>query len=191
VVSPDEKRSRVISEMAISIALAFILRSYAVIIRMPNGGSATLGNLPILLFSFRRGAKSGIVCGLICGLLKALFSFRVPPVFDPVILFLAMFFDYALAYLCLGLAPLFLFKKKTLLRTLFSVGLSYVVKLFCHIISGIFVWKNIITDHVHRLGLVVIYNLAYVLPEMIIVIIFCCIAFRLKVFRKMIFSRIL
>ncbi len=58
-MSEEGFNTRVLAEMAVSIALATVL-SYIKIFSMPYGGSVTLGSMvPILLVSFRRGPSMG------------------------------------------------------------------------------------------------------------------------------------
>ena len=55
--------SRVLAEVAVSVALAYVL-NLIIVYSLPQGGSITLGSMvPILLLALRRGPKIGIFGG--------------------------------------------------------------------------------------------------------------------------------
>ena len=50
--------------MALALALSFLK-----IIKLPSGGSVSLGILPLMLIAARHGAKTSLVCGIVFGFL--------------------------------------------------------------------------------------------------------------------------
>ena len=81
--------------VALSVALSFIK-----LFAMPQGGSVSLGMLPLFLFAFRRGGNVGIAAGLAAGMLKLfLGGYVVHP--------LQAFLDYPVSYALLGTAGYF------------------------------------------------------------------------------------
>jgi thiamine transporter len=84
-------------EIALTIALAAVL-SMITIWRMPQGGSVSLGMLPLFVLAFRRGLGAGLVAGGFYGLVDLIID-PFPPVHwvQPIL-------DYPVAYLLVGLA---------------------------------------------------------------------------------------
>lgn len=92
-----ELRTRLLLEIALTIALAAVLSMFTVW-RMPQGGSVSLGMLPLFVLAFRRGLLPGLVAGGLYGLVDLMVD-PYPPVHwvQPIL-------DYPVAYLLVGLA---------------------------------------------------------------------------------------
>jgi len=90
-------RTRVLVEMALSIALAYVLGRF-MLFKLPFGGSVSLDMLPILVFALRRGLLPGLVMGAIYGLL----NYTLDPV--QIVHPIQFALDYAVAYGLVGLA---------------------------------------------------------------------------------------
>jgi thiamine transporter len=60
--------TRVLTEAALAVALAFVL-GFVVLFKMPFGGSVSLEMIPLILLALRQGWKVGIVAGAAYGLL--------------------------------------------------------------------------------------------------------------------------
>ncbi|MEG1520573.1 MAG: energy-coupled thiamine transporter ThiT, partial [Clostridia bacterium] len=107
--------SKMISNGAISIALAMILNllpAYS----MPNGGSVTLARLlPLVVFAYVYGFGPGCVIGAMYGLL----DFAMKPYFLNIIQFLL---DYPLAFAGVGFAGLNFFKNPRLKLVSLVIG---------------------------------------------------------------------
>jgi thiamine transporter len=168
------KKSLIIAEMSVSIALAFVLHSLIVILRLPNGGSVTLGNLPLLIFALRRKLKLGIISGLIYGTIKVFVGFHMPPISEFKFLLTSILFDYLLSYSCFGIVTIFfyqnLFHKKTA-KVLFGIIFVYFLRFIFGVISGIIVWSALLPQEVSAVMFSSAYNAAYIFPEMIIILI--------------------
>lgn len=65
----NNRKVRILVEGAMAAALALAL-SYVRIWRMPQGGSITLENVPLFLFTLRWGLKAGLGAGSVAGLLQ-------------------------------------------------------------------------------------------------------------------------
>ncbi len=91
-------RTTILVEAALSVALAAVLGQLK-LWEMPQGGSVSLGMLPLLVFALRRGAPWGLAAGAVYGMLSLLLE---PYVVHPVQLVL----DYPAPYALLGLAGL-------------------------------------------------------------------------------------
>jgi thiamine transporter len=92
-----ERRTRLLLEIALTIALAAVLSMFTVW-RMPQGGSVSLGMLPLFVLAFRRGLLPGLVAGGLYGLVDLMVD-PYPPVhwIQPIL-------DYPVAYLLVGLS---------------------------------------------------------------------------------------
>jgi thiamine transporter len=91
-----ERRTRLLLEIALTIALATVL-SMLTIWRMPQGGSVSLGMLPLFVLAFRRGLAPGLVAGALYGLVDLMIN-------PYVVHWAQLILDYPLAYLLVGLA---------------------------------------------------------------------------------------
>lgn len=91
------RTTRLLVEMALTIALAFVLDELR-LFQMPQGGTVSLGMLPIIVLALMRGPAAGVTAGVLFGVLDVL----TPPVYivHPAQLVL----DYPLPYALVGLA---------------------------------------------------------------------------------------
>jgi thiamine transporter len=93
-----ESRTRVIVEIALTVALAAVLRRFAVW-QMPFGGSVSLDMLPLVVLAVRRGVRVGVTAGVLFGFVDLLI--------EPYIVHWAqVILDYPLAFGLVGLAGL-------------------------------------------------------------------------------------
>ena len=84
---------------ALCVALSFAL-SYVKLFSMPMGGSVTLCSmLPLMLYAYRYGVKSGLLAGLAYGLLQLVQK-------PEIVHWAQLLIDYPLAFTALGLAGL-------------------------------------------------------------------------------------
>lgn len=90
-------RTRILVEIALSVALAAVLNMLK-IFHMPQGGTVSLGMLPLIVLAIRHGAGVGILGGLLYGVI----DFFVDP-FPPVH-WIQYLLDYPVAYGAVGLA---------------------------------------------------------------------------------------
>ena len=111
---------KTIIEGALCIALAAVLTKLN-LFSMPQGGSVDLELLPLILFAYRHGIKSGVGVGALYGIIRIITGAHV---YNPVQAFL----DYPLAFACVGAAG-FMYR----IPGLIIAGLS---QLACHVISG-------------------------------------------------------
>lgn len=90
----------VLVEISLTLALAVVLGTLKVW-QMPQGGSISLGMLPVFILALRRGPWVGIAAGALAGLLGLIVE--PPYVVHPVQFLL----DYPLAFAAVGLAGVF------------------------------------------------------------------------------------
>lgn len=93
------ERVRLITEMALAIALAAVLNTLK-IYRMPNAGTVSFVMLPIIIIALRRG----LVAGLVTGALYGVVDFFIDPY--PPVHWIQPLLDYPVAYAAVGLAGL-------------------------------------------------------------------------------------
>ena len=146
---------------------AAMLLGYLKIWRMPNGGSVTLVMLPIFIFSWRWGAKSGLLAGLALGILQLIFDIAYAMGWQ------AIFGDYVIAYTVLGLSGFFR-KMKGGLYIGMIVG-SF-ARFLCHFWTGVTIWAEYMPDVFFGIKMTsaylysALYNGSYVFLSML-----CCI----------------
>ena len=153
--TPRRTDIRVLAESAVMVALASVL--YIIkIFTLPQGGSITLGSMvPILVLSFRRGPKVGVLAGIV-------FSFFVlyyePFVYNPIQFLL----DYPLAFGSLGLAGFF--RRQPLVGVGTGIGARFV----CHFLSGLVFFASFAPVGESPALYSAIYNASYLIPEFVI-----------------------
>lgn len=110
-----------------------------------NGGSITLCSmLPIILVSYRHGAKWGLATGLCFSLLQMFTGGIFLPAGGAAAAAAGLLLDYILPYTLIGLGGIFRgkFKNTTAelaLGTVFALLLRYA----CHVASGYILWKSV------------------------------------------------
>ncbi len=170
----------------VCVAMSFAL-SYLRIVKMPQGGSITVASLlPLMLYSYVFGTKKGVFAGAVYGLLQA--------IQDPYILHPAQFLlDYPLAFGCIGLAGIFATNKslEKIPQLQFALGalIAGFGRFLMHLLSGVFAFSAFAggqNPFIYSL----VYQLGYVLPDLIIVIVFGVLIFSSPSFVKFVRSRI-
>ncbi len=93
-----QERTRLVVEIALTLALSAVLNMLA-LWKMPQGGTVSLGMLPIFVLALRRGLLPGLVAGALYGPIDMFFIDPFPPVH-----WIQPLLDYPIAYLLVGLA---------------------------------------------------------------------------------------
>jgi thiamine transporter len=168
-----ESRKRVITlvETAIIAALAIVLNLLTPFQLWPNGGSVTLTMVPIALLAFRRGIVSGMIAGLLTGLILLVLpgTFMAHPV--------QVILDYPLAFAFLGFAGILSLKGVTkrstqVIRVVIGLFTAGILRLISHFLSGVIFFADYAPKGQSVYVYSFIYNASYILPEIIISIIF-------------------
>lgn len=155
--------TQMITEAAIMIALAYVLKLF-VIFRMPQGGDIALSMLPIIIFSIRWGAIPGFIVGAVYGVVNLLIH---PNIIHPV----QVLFDYPLPSAFVGLAGINMSKDKDkLMGYIPFLLLGYSLKFIMHYLSGAIFFKEY-AGEMNPFVYSFIYNISYLGPEIIIYII--------------------
>jgi thiamine transporter len=152
--------TRVLTEAALAIALAFVL-GFVVLFKMPFGGSVSLEMIPLILLALRQGWKVGIVAGATYGLLDLAID---PYVVHPVQLLL----DYPLAFGVLGLAGLF---KPAVQGAILGATVAVLARFACHFLSGVIFFASYAPEGLNPYLYSAGYNAAYLAPSLGIAIV--------------------
>ncbi len=189
-------KTKMLVEGAMMLALAIVLSLITPFQKLlPFGGSITLVSmLPICIFSI----KYGVAKGLGVSFLFAVFQFAQGTIKDGLfgwgltvgMLIACIVFDYFLAYTVLGLAGFA--RKKGLGGWITGIVIALTLRFLCHFISGVYVfastgkiWDDLdfVADNKYVYSLV--YNAAYMVPEIILTIIVTVILFKIPQVRRL------
>ena len=189
-----KQKTRMLAEGAVMIALATIL-SFIQIFKFPWGGAITvLSMLPIVLFSLRYGVKYGLgvafvysLIQFIQGMADGIFGWGL----TPVALIACIFIDYIFAFSILGIAGVFGNKKVG--SIIGGVVVALMGRFLCHFISGVLIfnsfgelWNGFSVDSSWLYSL--LYNAAYMLPEIIFTTAGAIILLKTPAMRRLIFK---
>ncbi len=187
----NNSRLHSLVEGAIMVALAAVL-SYIRIFKLPWGGSITLVSmLPIMLYSIRHGIKKGLgaafafsLIQLFQGISDGLFAWGL----TPLMLVACILIDYIFAFSVLGFAGLF--SKNGLAGYIGGTALAGLLRFLCHFLSGVIIWhsfgelwEGFSTENEWLYSL--LYNGAYMLPEIIFTQIAAAALFKLPQTKKL------
>lgn len=159
-------------EVAMLGALAFLLDLLSGVIgKLPQGGSISLGMIPVFIMAYRWGLKGGLLTGLILGLLQAIIN---PYIVHPV----QGFLDYYLAFTLVGASGVFykaiqnaLTNKNRKVAILFiTLGtiLGGILRAAAHIIAGVFFFASFAPEGTPVLIYSIGYNASYMIPTIIV-----------------------
>lgn len=168
-----DNKTKILVEGAVMVALATVL-SFIRVFKLPWGGSITLlSMLPIVLFSIRRGIKSGLTVSFVFaliqfaqGVMDGLFGWGL----TPGMLIACILLDYLGAFTVLGIAGIF--RKKGLPGWIGGISLAIALRFVLHFLSGVVIWQSFgelwngfSTDNTFLYSF--LYNGCYMLPELI------------------------
>ena len=146
--------TRILAEIIIFVAMAVAL-SLIKIYTLPEGGSITLGMVPLLWLALRRGPRIGIFAGAVFGMVDlAIEPFVVHPV--------QFLLDYPLAFAALGLAGFF----QNLPVAGVMVGITG--RFVSHFVSGVVYFASYAPAGMSPAVYSAVYNGSYLLPDMAI-----------------------
>ncbi len=190
-----DKKTKMLVEGAVMIALATVL-SYLRIVKFPWGGSITvLSMLPIVIFALRYGVAKGLAVSFVYSLMQLgqgiLFDGLLGWGLTPTALISCMFLDYVGAFSVLCLAGLFGNQKMSGIigGTVFAMFLRFAM----HYTSGVLIfhsfgelWTGFYTENTWLYSL--LYNGAYMLPEIIFTTIGSVLLFKTPRIRRLLLS---
>lgn len=168
----ENKKILALVESAVMIALASVL-SLLKLADLPAGGSVTFASmLPIVLISYRHGAKYGLAAGTVYGVIQQLLGLRTLSYVTGFASVLAVILlDYVIAFAVLGLGGVF--RKSGMSQSLALVSgaaLASVLRYICHVVSGATVWAGLTIPTSAVLVGSLAYNATYMIPETLILL---------------------
>lgn len=168
----ENKKTLALVESAVMIALASVL-SLLKLADLPAGGSVTFASmLPIILISYRHGAKYGLAAGTVYGVIQQLLGLRTLSYVTGFASVLAVILlDYVIAYAVLGFGGVF--RKSGMSQSLALVSgaaLASVLRYICHVVSGATVWVGLTIPTSAVLVGSLAYNATYMIPETLILL---------------------
>lgn len=152
--------TRVLTEAALAIALAFVLGLIKVF-QMPFGGSISLEMIPLILLALRQGPAVGVITGAAYGLLNLAVG---PVVVHPV----QVLFDYPLAFGALGLAGFF---RPTVRGAVIGATVAVLARFVCHFVSGVVFFASYAPEGWNPYVYSGAYNAAYLIPSLVIALV--------------------
>ncbi len=174
-MSNKMKRTRVLVEAALLVALGTVLSVFK-IADLPYGGSITLASmLPILLLSFRHGVAWGLGGGAVFALLQQLLGLNNLTYFTTWQSIVAVIvLDYGLAFTLVGLGGVFrrAVKKQSTALALGALLVCF-LRYACHVLAGATVWAGLSIPSGAALAYSIGYNATYMLPETIVLVAVC------------------
>ena len=153
-------KTRKLTEIAVSVALAAVLSFFA-IYKMPQGGSVSLTMIPLIFIAFRRGPLAGIAAGVIYGLINLAID---GVIYHP----MSILLDYVLAFGVLGVAGFFP-KKVWGIATGTVVGVAG--RFISSVISGAVLFASYAPEGQNPWVYSLIYQSTYMVPELIIALV--------------------
>lgn len=184
-------------ETAMMVALAVGLELLCKFLPSPwaYGGSISLGAIPIIYLSYRRGSKWGLSAGFVYSCVQMLLGFYAPPANTVWALILCVLLDYILAFTVLGLAGAFAAPfersgKPALRLTGYAVGAvgASALRLACSFLSGVVLWGSYAPEGMNVWIYSLVYNGSYMLGNAAIstvVLLLLCAAVDPKTLRPM------
>lgn len=150
--------TRKMTEIGILVAVAGVLELISTLIpflRMYNGGSVSLGMLPIFIIAYKHGVKDGLIAGFVFGIMNFILG-------GIVIHWGSIFFDYFFAFTVLGFAGIFKQKvgdtsKSFVYGIIFGGFLRYLM----HSFSGVLFFSQYAGNEGAFIYSFVFYNLPY------------------------------
>ena len=140
------------------LATALALANFK-LFQLPNGGSVSLGGLPILILAARHGIVTGLVSGSLFGVL--LLTSR-PYIVHP----LQFLLDYPLAYSSLGLAGAIAWTGS--LKAATATTVANIIRLHFHVVAGAVFFVTDKETMMQAITVSYAYNLSHMLPETIL-----------------------
>lgn len=187
----SNSKVRKLVEGAVMVALAIVL-SYIRVFKLPWGGSITLVSmLPIILYSIRYGVKDGLLASFAFALFQfaqgvgdGLFGWGL----SAPMLIACILLDYLLAFTVLGFGGAF--RNKGMPGYIGGTVLAGCLRFISHFLSGVVIWHSsgklwdaFETDNEWLYSL--LYNGAYMLPEIIFTVIAAVILLQVPQTRKL------
>lgn len=188
----NESKTRLLAmvEGALMVALTIVL-DLLPLPSWPQGGSITVAMIPVIYYSYRRGARWGLLAGVVHAGIQMITGWYAPPAGTFVALVLCVLLDYVLAFALLGGADLIARPFGKRLRLLgYGVGALCVtlIRFVCSFLSGGILWTSYAPEGMNVWLYSLGYNASYMIPNAILttaLIVVLCLAVDPKTLRPM------
>ena len=161
---------------AMLVALSAVL-SMITVFNAPYGGTVTAASMvPVIIAGLIYRSKWGLLTALVYAVLQMIIGGIVPPPVPSFWMYLlVILLDYVLSYTCLGLSGYFfeLFKGRRFAIPC-SGAIVMMIRFVCHFLSGILIWDVYAPEGTSVWVYSLLYNGAYMLPEIVISTIVLC-----------------
>ncbi|MBP3816482.1 MAG: energy-coupled thiamine transporter ThiT [Firmicutes bacterium] len=179
------KRTRLVAEAGITIALSIVLSYIKIPIGLSFGGfggSIDLVMIPLVFFALKWGPGWGTLAGLVFGTIKYFLGSGL------VISWISIIFDYSVAYAMVGLAGLVKYFMDVNTPQAFGIGalIGCIARFIVHYISGVTVYAEWMPEEFMNLPMTspaiysLLYNGTYMLPNTIL-----CVAAMVLLFKPL------
>lgn len=147
--------TRMLIEGGVMVGLAYVLNLIKVF-DLPQGGSVTAGSMiPILIFAYRWGAKSGILAGVVFGLMQLFLGGYVATPVQAAL-------DYPIAFGLLGIAGFFSKEGEVPFSGAFvGIFLALLARTMAHVISGVVFFAEYAPEGMNPFIYSLVYNGSY------------------------------
>lgn len=153
------KETKRIAEVAIFLAVAVVFEAISTFIpflHMPQGGSISIGMLPIFIISYRHGLKYGLISGFIFGL----FNYMLSPWF---VHWAQVLIDYGIAFTVIGFAGVMKDAFNSDRKFVNGILLGGFLRYLAHSIAGVIFYSEYAGEEGAIIYSFVLYNLPYML----------------------------
>lgn len=172
------KKILALTQSAIFIALATVL-SFLPIYEMPMGGSVTLASmLPILFIGLKFGYKWGLASSGIYAFIQLAQALIKGNVFvwctTAITVIVCVLFDYIVPFSILGFSAFARNKngeKLSIVKISVVFSIIIAIRFVCHYITGVAIWGQWAPDGMGKFLYSFLYNIEYMLPELIITVV--------------------
>lgn len=178
-MNKTSSRTQILVEGALLVAVSTVL-SFIKLFELPQGGTISLEMLPLLLMSYRRGAKWGLATGFVHGFIQMVMGFSNVLYCATLISQIGcILLDYLVAYTVLGLAAAFgaPFRNSSA-KIVIGCAISCFLRFICHFISGIWLWGAYAPEGQPVWIYSLVYNGSYMLVDAIIVTAACLLLYK-------------
>ncbi|MFA5480130.1 MAG: energy-coupled thiamine transporter ThiT [Candidatus Muiribacteriota bacterium] len=170
------KKLVILLEIAITAALALILSKFFRLYKMPQGGSVTLEMLPLAFFAYRRGFSQAMFAGFIYSIVSIIF------IDNPIMHFFQPVLDYVIPSLVMAICGFGL--KKDIYVKEFLFVIAFMLRLISHVVSGVIFYGQYAPEGTSAFMYSFIYNITYLLPSAVAVMIIIYVFDRRKLFKN-------
>lgn len=156
-------RTRVLVEIAILVAMAFVLEfTFSFLPKMPQGGRIGISMIPLIVIAWRHGVGAGVIGGVVFGILNLML--------DGVLYHWAsFFFDYTIAFGVIGLVGIVRkISGDNVFGFAMAIVFAFILRFFSHFLSGVLLFGSWAPEGQSVFAYSAIYNGTYLLPALVL-----------------------